>query len=105
MPRKFVVHLSPQASIQLDHLVDYTSLVLENPFAAQKIKTTILKKLHSLERFPEQAPLIEEEPYFSKGYHKAHIKKYVVIYQVDDEQKVVRIVAIAHHLQDENSYL
>lgn len=105
MSKKFTARLSSQANLQLDSLINYIAFDLENPFAAQKRKDLIIGKLHSLEKMPEQAPLISEEPYFSLGYRKAHVKNYIIIYCVDKIQAIIKIIAIGHSLQELKSYL
>lgn len=63
------------------------------------------KEIASLSAMPSRYPLVEEDPWHKKGIRKMTVKNFLVYYSVDDENKIVWILAVIYGRRDRLSAL
>ncbi len=84
----------------LDTVIAYLVLSLENRTAAVSLLEAIEKICGDLER----VPLLYEachDPYLKElGYRKAGIRNYVIVYKVDKEEKTAILMRLFHSRQE-----
>ena len=84
----------------LDTVVAYIALSLENKAAAASLLDAIEKFYGDVERIPLMYEACHD-PYLKElGYRKAIIHKYVVVYKVDSSAETVYIMRLFHGRQD-----
>lgn len=105
MTEAYTVHITPQAHEQLHELLGYIRFTLQAPDTAVEMLDTLQKEIASLEYFPNQIPLTEEEPWHSQGVHKFPVKNYLVYYVVDEIRKKVQIIAVVYGRRDQKHIL
>lgn len=90
---KFAVHLSPQAKRNLREITGY---YIKNKYPIVSFLRAVEDGLSQLKVFPKGYSLVQTEPYLSMGYRKIHVKNYYLIYEVDDKNKIVNIIAVTY---------
>ncbi len=94
---KFRIKVPQTIFNQIKSIQDYIQNVLLNPTAAKKTTQSILKGIKSLEYFPERGFDADEK--IGKPLSQSHQtrgilivnRKYLLLYSVDQEEKVVKI--------------
>ena len=93
--------LSEQAERDLFSIITYISFDLFNPDVADTLNDDIFKTIHDLTLFPESHPVIFKVKY---EYRRAVVRKYKIIYYVEDEVVVVaRIYAPKQLINEEKT--
>lgn len=84
----------------LDAVIGYIVLSLENKVAAASLLDAIEKCYEDLERMPLMYEACHD-PYLKElGYRKAVIRNYIMVYKVDEESGTVHIMRLFHSRQD-----
>ncbi len=84
----------------LDAVIGYIALSLENKPAAASLLNDIEKCYGELERMPLMYAACHD-PYLRElGYRKAVIHNYILIYKVNEDEKIVYIMRLFHGRQD-----
>ena len=96
----YKVVISPSADADLFGILKYIALDLENPQAATEFADQIEKCYADLEELPAAHALCADSTLRAKGYRKYPIGNYLVIFRIDEDAKVVRIVHIFHEMQN-----
>ena len=99
--KSFAVQLLPQAKEDIAKIIGYIANNFDDIFAAQKAEKAIFRKIHAIASVPGQGQFVGDEPFFSRGYRKAHAKQYIIYYYADDKKRLVTILAVMHVLQGE----
>ena len=91
---KYKVKINPKAIRELDDIYEYIAHDKQSPenakTQADRIKIAILK----LGTFPQSHQERTEGRYAGKGYHQLLVDKYVAIFRIDDDKKIVTIVTV-----------
>ena len=92
--------ISRRADEQLDSIIEYVAVRLNNPTAAAAILSDVEAIYCTLREMPESMALCEDPYLASKEYHKAILRKhnYVVLFKICEYE--VRIAGIFHTLED-----
>lgn len=101
--KKYKIQVVKEAKEDLRGIFYYISRVLCEPQIAKRIYKTLNNKIHSLEDMPHRNPLIDEQPYKSRGIRDFIIENYRVLYIVDEKNlsvKILRIVSIRREWQN-----
>ena len=72
------------AQTDLDAIYRYIAFSLLEPEVAANIYREIIKSINSLDSMPSRNPLIDSEPWKSRGLRKMIVKNYIVFYTVGD---------------------
>ena len=76
----------------LDSILSYLALSLENPAAASAFADEVEKCYAALEQMPYLFEQCHDPQLQEKGYRKALIRHYLLIYRVDKERKKVYLL-------------
>lgn len=93
---KYNVRLSDTAKKDINNAYEYIYYNLANPNAAIKIKNNLIAKMKSLSYMPYRNPIIERRKYNGKDIYKTISDNCLILYTVDEENKNVLIVRVAH---------
>lgn len=105
MPDIFTVKITSQAQEQIRQIVHYIRFTLQSPGAAMKMLDTLEREIASLSSFPNRVPLTNEEPWHSRGIHKLPVKNHLVYFWVDEEAKLVQVIAVIYARRDQRDQL
>lgn len=88
--------ISDKADSQLDEILKYVAIKLDNPTAAKAILEDVKSAYNHLKHMPEAAALCEDPYLAAYGYRKIKLRNhnYVVLFRVADD--VVQISGIFH---------
>lgn len=84
----------------LDATIGYLVLSLENKPAAAALLDEIEKTYDGLERMPMMCEACQDPYLKERGYRKAVIRNYIMVYTVDEDTKTVSIMRFFHGRQD-----
>lgn len=94
---KYKIVLQKEAWHSINQLINFLSIYNIN--YSQKVLKNILKSIKSLEYFPNRNPYL----IFNKKYRKMlFLKKYLIIYSVDDIQNIIYIKYVFNTKQNYN---
>ena len=96
----YKIHKTDAFERDLDAVIGYIVLSLENKIAAASLLDAIEKCYDDLERMPLMYEACHD-PYLKElGYRKAGIHNYIIVYKVDEESKIVNIMRLFHGRQN-----
>lgn len=84
----------------LDAAIGYLVLSLENKPAAATLLGEIEKTYDGLEQMPLMYEACQDPHLKERGYRKAVIRNYIMVYTVDENTKTVSIMRFFHGRQD-----
>ncbi len=93
---KYKVKVNPRAILELDHVYEYIANEKLSPDIAKGQVDRIKQAVLSLDTFPESHQERNEGRYAGKGYRQLLIDNYIVIFRIDEPQKVVYVVTIQY---------
>ncbi len=87
------IEYSAKAQSDLDEIYRYIAFSLMSPDVAANVYREIVNNIRSLESMPMRNPLIDEEPWKSRGLRKLIVKNFIVFYTAyESSVKIVRIM-------------
>ena len=89
--------VSPSAEENIDKIIRYISIDLENRKAASALIESFYKKIHDIIAFPYSYPIFNNEYLIQKGIRKAKIKNFNIFYVINEEEKEIIIMEIMHN--------
>lgn len=89
----------------LEAILEYLAVSLANPGAASAFADEVAKCYAALEQMPYLYEQCRDPQLFAKGYRKAVIKHYLLIYRVNEPQKEVYLLRFFYGRQDYNKLL
>ena len=100
MNKKYIIIIEKYAQKDLESIYNYICNKLVNKEAAIKLLNKINDKFNSIVLFPKSAPLINNDYVKNKNIRKLLIDNYIAFYEVDDTNKVIRIIRIMYGMQN-----
>ena len=97
----YQVTLIPQAMEQIRQTALYIAHTLQEAETAKRWADLLYKEITGLCFMPSRYPLVEEEPWRSKGVHKMPVKNHLVYYFVNEEAKLVYVPAVIYGRRDQ----
>lgn len=94
-----------KAELELDKIIDYLKNNLCNEEAAKKFFLELSEKLELICDFPKTSPVIKNRFIDFLEIRKFAIKRYLVNYYIDEEEKNIIILALRHSLEDQETIL
>ena len=94
--KQYKVKVTIQAS---KHILEYAKYIrneLLNQQAARNFVDRIGVAIKSLCDMPYRNPLVDEEPWRSKGIHKMIVRGYIIYYWVEEESEVVHVTGVIY---------
>lgn len=96
----FALEITASAESDLDQITDYLSRSLSNPQAALALLDDIERISEILEATPELFPLCSDSRLARLGYRKAVVRTYVLVYEIDRDGHIVRVLRFFHSLEN-----
>lgn len=88
----YKLKIMPAATVDQQEAIEYTAKQLQNSVAAMNLAEEIEECYQTLEENPYLYALCMDSTLAALGYRKAIVKRYVLLYKIDDAQKIVRIM-------------
>lgn len=85
----------------MKEIVQYISVELFAPEAAEKLLDKMREAIAKLSVMPERYALIEEEPWKQEGIRKVIVNNFLIYYWVDEENLKVQVVAVIYNRRDQ----
>ena len=92
----YTLDITDAAEQDLDRITDYLGVTLANPQAALALLDEVEKINSELVSNPSIYPLCTAANLADLGYHKAIAKSYIVVFEIDSDANVVRILRVFH---------
>ncbi len=102
---KYLVKLSSQASQDIEEIYEYISEALYEKEIALNMVGLLEKNILSLSEMPGRYRIYESEPWQSRGVHIMSVKKYLVFYVIDEEEKEVNVFRVIYGSRDIDNVL
>lgn len=96
----YKLHRTDAFERDLDTVIGYIVLSLENKDAAASLLDAIEKCYDDLEHIPLMYEACRNTYLKELGYQKAGIRNYIIVYKVDEKSKTVNIMRLFHGKQD-----
>lgn len=98
---EFEIKVTPYALEQIKETIHYISHTLLSANAAKHWADVLENEIKSLSFMPLRYPLVQEEPWQSKGIRKMCIKNFIIYYIVDKNQNQVFVTAVVYGRRDQ----
>lgn len=105
MAEKYTVKVTNQALEQMQEIMDYIAQELFAPDAANNLLDEMEKTINSLADMPKGKALVDEEPWRTEGIRKAIVKNFLIYFWVDDEKRIVQVIAVIYEKRDQMEQL
>lgn len=92
----FRLEITESAESDLDEITDYIGRTLCNPPAVATFLDAIDAACSELTEMPEMFPLCADSRLADLGYRKVVVRSYIMVYEIDGEEDVVRILRFFH---------
>ncbi len=102
---KYKIRFTKYAVEQLLETTDYISKTLCEPIIAKRWSEKIHKAISTRDEMPLRNPLVQIEPWRSRGVRKMIVNNYIVYYLIDEPGAVVWITAVVYGKQEQMSVL
>ena len=83
----------------LRNIISYVSGDLDSPYTAEHLLDKIEASVEGLSTFPYRFPLINDPYLRYRGFRKCIVKRYIIFYQIIEDEKLVYIHRILHSRQ------
>ena len=94
---KYSVKILPKAATELDEIYAYICYSKLAPEVAKKQINRIKESIIDLGLFPKSLQERLEGCFAGKGYRQLLVDNYVVIFRIDENQKIVYVVTIQYY--------
>jgi toxin ParE1/3/4 len=88
------VNITLQAENDIDEIYRYIAYSLEEPGNAWSQIKRIREQIYKLDKMPDRFPIIDEEPWRSRGVRRINIDNYAAFYVIDEDSGVVVIIRV-----------
>jgi len=95
--KEYNIVISLPARQDISKLRRYIATELKEPLSAKKITDSINTAIASLDIFPQRYPVIEHEPYATRGIRKMLIENYIVFYEVNESVKKINVFRVIYN--------
>lgn len=103
--KKFEIHFTSTLYKRLNAIYDYILEELHSPQAAKKLMRNLEEKIISLKDMPFMYPQIEKiDKDLQRQYRKLTVENYIILYIVDEKNKIIYISNMYHSDQDYLKY-
>lgn len=93
---KYKVKINPKAIRELDSIYEYIANEKSAPENAKGQVDRIKKAILNLDTFPQSHQDRNEGRYAGKGYRQLLIDNYIVIFRIDEINKIVYVVTVQY---------
>ncbi len=88
--------ISPKAYRELDSIYEYIKTEIKEPSTAIQMIELIEENILKLDTLPHRGAERKLGLYAKKGYRQLFVKKYTIIYRIDEDNKQVIIITIRY---------
>ena len=85
MTYKYIIRQTTSFEIELENIYRYLAFTLKEPNTAEKYLNMIIKRIYSLQYFPERYSKIHNSK--NRILRKMPINNYLIIYEVDNNTR------------------
>lgn len=96
MESKYSYRFTKKAEQDLDEILDYISVDLVNPAAAQNLGRKIFEKIDMIRMFSDSGAPVDNEFLADKTVRKLSVDNYVIYYKTYYEEKAISIIRIVY---------
>jgi plasmid stabilization system protein ParE len=96
----YTLEITASAEADLNQITDYLGNTLANPPAALAVLDEVDRVSDTLEETPELFPLCADSRLAELGYRKAIIRAYILVYEIDRQAQVVRVLRFFHESEN-----
>lgn len=93
---KYTIKLTNRARKDLEGIFRYVTEALQEPGTAQDLIDTLEQEIKTLDTMPNRCPERRRGIYTNRGYRQLLVKNYTVIFKVEEDRALVRIVTIRY---------
>ncbi len=101
MDKAYIVKVTSQAEDQIHEIIYYIAHELKAPDAALHLLDALEESFVSLAYLPHRIPLVNEEPWRTKGIHRLPVKNFLVYFWIDEDKMNVQITAVIYGKRDQ----
>ena len=105
MPESFKIRITQYALSQMRDIKTYISETLLAPETAEHWFEKIYREFRTLEVLPSRIPLVNEEPWRSRGIHKFFVENFIAYFWIDEMSSEVWIIAVIYGRRDQKTQL
>ncbi len=105
MAIEYKVKLSRAANNDLEEIFSYISNTFSATQAAQSLMREIHERIMSLGEMPGRFSRSLDVTLAEKGYRRAIVNKYVILFTIDEDKQTVNILRIFHGTTDYARYI
>jgi len=105
MDIKYQVVLSVDAGNDLDEIFSYIANILYAEQAAKKLMLEIHECILSLNTMPQRWSYSLDPVLARRGYRRALVKKYVILFRIDESEKKVNVTRVFHGSMNYAQYI
>lgn len=99
--QSFNVLLTPDAEKDLRELREYIAYILQAPMTAKQYIHFLRQEIERLSYIPEGFPLVEDEPWHTRGIRRLVAKNTLVYYRIDDASQTVYVLNFIYARRDQ----
>ncbi len=99
MKNKYSIKIKKLAKKDLRSIYNYISIELVNQSAANKLMQKIKATFEKIALFPKSSQMVENNFVKNKNLRKALVNRYVIIYEINEEEKEIIILRVISGLQ------
>lgn len=93
---KYKIKLHARAFKDIDDIFSYIALEIQSLEYARGQTDRIWKALKTLNTFPQSHQERNDGKYAGKGYRQLLIDNYIVIFKIDEAEKIVSVVTVQY---------
>ena len=97
---QYRVDVSEPAENDLKDIVRYIASQLSAPISALNMMELLEEAMAGLSDIPQRCPLVTDERLAQMGYRKLVVKKYIVFFSIDENNKMVDVERILYGRRD-----
>jgi len=101
----FTLEITESAEADLDAITDYLGVTLANPPAALALLDEVDRVCERLGTKPKLFPVCNDPHLAELGYRKAIVRAYIMVYEIDNASKAVRVLRFFHESENYASKL
>ena len=101
---KYVLEFLPMFYDDLEGIVDYITLKLKNPDAADDLVEAVFEAMDERLPIAESFEPCQSSPEFRYTYYRIYVKNYIVFYVVRDDDPNEKVMGVRRILYNKQNY-
>lgn len=92
----YAYRFTEKAVQDLDEILHYIAIDLDNPVAAKSLSRKVFEKIDSARYFPESGSPVENEFLADKTVRKLIVDHYIIYYKAHHDEKMISVIRIVY---------